>query len=426
MAKQSTYTGMGATLVKGAGELYRSSNKSFAPDVSASIAGATQHLAGVKAARQAKLANIESKAANYIGQMESMDSSIVDEAYRGVAEEAFMDIKNDYWETTMMLKNMDTSHPDYMETRSHLNQLNSKAKKIASVFSDLAKNKKEELSFISNRNYSAGNDPNKVEFLNNVLTGSSEIKIDEGGNVLFKNNDNWTSYENLPDIAAYDATSFDSVLTTLDGASKLNRSLTDTDRTLYESKIKALLKKGGKNTAISLGSDDFIVDGGMGLGGEEEYDANPDAYQQRIVDSYMNLFENAANESEARYKSKLGGKGVDNKARIPASFTRLMDVMSNSPEGPTTGSLEADLAIPGRDVDPRKYKVSWNKGKIVFQDASNKDNVVSYEIPDFYENMWGLDTPDIFTKPTDQTPTDSQESSDGKNTGDAPYDAIGQ
>lgn len=298
---RSYYSGASAGLIQGAGR----AQGPIPVDVQSMFQGMSQAAAANRAQKEYTRRQTEAKAATYLGAMESMDTGVVPETYRGGVEQVLTNFKNQYFETAMALKDTKPDHPDYLNLKDKLNTINNSIKKVAGTFSDMAKNRKEDLEFISNRDYSAGNNAEKVDFINNVLTGSANMFIDEFGNVKFDNNGNWTSYDNLPNVAAYDAKSFNSILTTLDGASRLNRSLTDSDRTLYKAKLMNIIKSGGRDTAISLGSDDFLVDGGMGLGGEAEYDANPEAYKQQLIDSYMNLFENAANDSAQRYQAKL-------------------------------------------------------------------------------------------------------------------------
>lgn len=307
MAKQrrSTYTGMGSTLVEGAGKLYRSQNKSVGIDLQSTASSIASGFEQAQSQKRAALAAEESKAANYLGQMEAMDTGIVPIEYRDKVENSLKVLKNQYYETTMQLKGLKTDDPDYLNLSSQLNNINNSIRKISTTFADLNKNKKSDLEFISGKNYSEGNDPSTIGFLNNVLTGQASMDIDASGNVYFDNNGQWTTYENLPDMISYDGQSFGKILTQLDNVRKYNRNLTDTDKTSLRSQMMNMLKTGGRDTAISLGSDDFIVPGGMGLGGAEAFDADPDAYREKIVESYMGLYEQAASEGYKEYQQKL-------------------------------------------------------------------------------------------------------------------------
>ena len=46
----------------------------------------------------------------------------------------------------------------------------------------------------------------------------------------------------------------------------------------------------------------------MGLGGAEAFDADPDAYRKQIIESYMGLFEKAADEGYNEYQQTLEAK----------------------------------------------------------------------------------------------------------------------
>lgn len=311
MAKQRrrrAYTGMGAALVAGAGDVYRSQNRTTGADLQSTFSDIASSVEQAQRQKRAALDAEEAKAANYLGQMEAMDTGIVPMQYRDKVENSLQVLKNEYYETAMQLKGLKTSDPDYINLSSKLNNVNSSIRKISSTFADLNKNKKEDLEFIAGKNYSEGNNPSTIGFLNNVLTGQANMDIDASGNVYFDNNGQWTSYENMPDIISYDGKSFGQVLTQLDNVRKYKRKLTDTDKTSLRSQMMNLLKSGGRDTAISLGADDFIVPGGMGLGGAEAFDADPDAYRKKIVESYMSLFDQAANEGYNEYQQTLAAK----------------------------------------------------------------------------------------------------------------------
>lgn len=308
MAKQSTFRGLGATLIKGAGEVYRSQNQPIGVDLSGVASSVAASVERAQAQKRAALDREETKAANYLGQMEAMDTGIVPIEYRDKVENSLKTLKNQYYETTMSLKGLKTDDQEYLNLSSKLNNINNSIKRISTTFADINKNKKTELEFITGKNYSEGNDPNTVGFINSVLTGSANMDIDASGNVYFDNNGQWTSYENMPNMIAYDGQAFGKVLTQLDNVKKYKRQLTDTDKTSLRSQMMNLLKSGGRDTAISLGSDDFIVPGGMGLGGSDAFDANPDEYRKKIVESYMGLFDKAANEGYQEYQQALSDR----------------------------------------------------------------------------------------------------------------------
>ena len=305
--KQTTSTGLGNALIQGAAAVYGTQNQPVAVNTDYSALAAS--LENRRAEKRAALANEESKAANMLGQLETMDIGIVPTEYRDKTEGALKNLRDQYYETVQALRGMKTSDDQYLDLVAQKNNINNSIKNIASTWTDLAANRKEDLEFISGQNYSAGNNPNKISFVNSVLTNQAELEYDENGKAYFKDGENWRSYENLPDITPYAATSFDSILTDLDNVSKIGRQLTDIDKRVLQGKIDKILKTGGRNAAISLGADDFIIPGGMGIvDAEAEYDADPRAYREKIINNYMGLFEDTANESYKREQAKLAAK----------------------------------------------------------------------------------------------------------------------
>jgi len=386
MAKQ-TNRSLGSSLIQSARYMYGTQNKPV--DTSDFTSGMQNYTSDYKKQKEAKLAEEETKAADYLGKMEVMDMGVVPEQYSEKVENSLKYLRDEYFKTTMILKDLKPTDRQYLDQSNRLNQLNASIKKISSVFSDLNNNKEEDLKTIKNRNYSKGNDVNKVSFVNKVLTGDAEIEITENGQVYFKNdNQQWVSYEKIPDLTPYASKEFKSILQRADALSKSTAKLTDSDKLILRSSLENMITEGGRDIVVSLAADDFIIPGGMGIiDAEAEYNKNADAFIDKVVNSYMGFYEKTAEQGYNRYMGQLyteqaiknQGKSTGGKLTEKEKMAEYINSEAGWSNLKDAGYKSGDMFYEWNEEDQRfdEFKLQYvgidKRGNITYKNSDVKD-----------------------------------------------------
>ena len=71
-----------------------------------------------------------------------------------------------------------------------------------------------------------------------------------------------------------------------------------------------MVSKGGRDTLLSLASDDFIIEGGLGLQDPALFEVgNDDQLREAVIDGYMNVLSESAKSGQAEKQPKSGGRG---------------------------------------------------------------------------------------------------------------------
>ena len=79
---------------------------------------------------------------------------------------------------------------------------------------------------------------------------------------------------------------------------------------MIEQRLKNLISKGGRDTLMSLASDDFIMEGGLGLQDPMLFEPeNQDALKQAVLDGYMNVLDASAAQGAADKAPKTSNNG---------------------------------------------------------------------------------------------------------------------
>lgn len=82
-----------------------------------------------------------------------------------------------------------------------------------------------------------------------------------------------------------------------EGVYKRGQELTGANETLTRQKLKQMVNKGGRDTLLSLASDDFIMEGGLGLQDPALFEpGNEAALSNAVVDGYMNVLKDSAKQ----------------------------------------------------------------------------------------------------------------------------------
>lgn len=389
MAKQQTKN-LGSSLIQSAKYMYSTKNKAVNAD--SFMQGLQNYTSDYRQKKEAELEKQETKASNYLGQMEVMDMGIVPEQYSEKVENSLKYLRDEYFKTTMMLKDLKPTDRQYLEHSNRLNQLNTSIKKISSVFSDLNTNKEEDLKTIRNKNYSKGNDLGKVSFINNVLTGDAELEITENGEVYFKNDKNqWVTYDKIPDLTPFASKEFKAIQQQAAALASSKRKITTAEKDLLRASLKGLILDGGKDIAISLASDDFIVPGGMGIiDAETAYNENPDAFVNQVINSYMSFYEKTADEGyQAHIKQLYTDQAIKNSGKSTGGKLTEKEKMAqyiNSEAGwenlKETGHKSGNLFYEwdeeqGAFVEYQMQMVPLdNQGKITFRSQDKRDQAL--------------------------------------------------
>ncbi len=306
--------------------------------------------------RKAQKANVESKVATYLENMgEPLNVAKISPKYRNVVNNFLISKRNEYAQAARVAGRYNPTSTAYMESVSKMNSISDAFQQLSAQF-DVFKNMKEEdLPDFTNRLVSEGNEPGNLNILTDVLTDKHDIEITENGNISFISNGNVTELNGLPKY-------FNKDFKTANKVVKLNKSiygsgnkLDDASKSFHKLQLKNWITEGGRETLISLATDDFIVDGGLGI------DPNLIKDETRhselidiVVRQYVDMFDKTAtagyNQAEAK-RRRLAENNGNNGNDDGFSFDDL------------TPALKQEIKLRKQDaLDAKKFAINiFNK-----------------------------------------------------------------
>jgi len=352
--------GPNTTLIQGARLVYGTQNQPIKPikiDMSG-VDALRQKADAYRKEQTAKINKEETRMANYLANMNYMDTGVVPENYLPQVQAALKEYKDEYFQVSQQLSQLKSSDPEYQNLNIRLLEINNGIKSISNTFTDQKKNKKADLLMFdpkNNKKLSILNDakvPGIVEGVGSILRNEAPMKI-ENGVVKYELNGEWVKYEDIPELqyrADDEATKIGTVLSKL-STSTPKEGLTSEQLADYKNQIGNMLNN--QDVMMSLALDDFEgYDLGLNLSAYE-IQQNPSAAKEQILDKYMSMVEAAAAKGKAR---NTPPPPTETNTNINKFLARIATVKGKLGENPPTLEKFEEWALAGKK--PPFYQTS--------------------------------------------------------------------
>jgi hypothetical protein len=306
---------MNQALVKGAAVLGASNQsswgQSFQEGLNASLKSAAINIAKNKAEKQ----RINSKVGNYIDNLNSeVDLTQLTSSQTKAVTNFLVENKNKYAEAASEIARIDDpTDPRYMELRDTMNSVQNSFSNLANQVNAFKEDKIAYLKDFDDRRISDGNSIGSLQEAAKVFTDEASFGIGKGGNLNFYNEakGEYENYTNVQKPFLKDFKSANNILKLNESVYSAGSSLSGARQNMVRNKLKNMINSGGRDTLLSLASDDFLIEGGLNLQDPSLFDpANQDLLQDAVLNSYMDaLIDTAAQGARDKKPSRGRGSG---------------------------------------------------------------------------------------------------------------------
>lgn len=308
-------------LIKGSARVYASQTGDFGASLSKSLEKGAARLQQISNDKKREKEAINNKTANFINRLNStVDVTNLNGSQQQAVTDFLVKGRNEYAGLASRMAKMEPSSAGYMDAVSRMND-------IQMSFQTLAGNvkmyKKDRVSFIEdfdNDMLSEGNEVGTLGEVSNIYTEGGNFSVAQGGGLEFFDEASGLSknYSDIKKPFLKDFAAADNIIQMNQSLYASGKELTGARRNMIQQKLKNLIGKGGRDTLMSLASDDFIMEGGLGLQDPMLFEPeNQDALKQAVVDGYMNVLDASAKQGAADKAPKTGSGASGNGSGIP-------------------------------------------------------------------------------------------------------------
>ena len=154
---------------------------------------------------------------------------------------------------------------------------------------------------------------NKRNLLSSVYTDELDMVFSNEGNITFLNEEGgYIEFDKIPDYTVKNNKGASEILNMNEAVYKSGKMSPSTQR-LYRMKLQNITKS--RDEVLSLATDDFITEGGLGILDDDLLynEERTDELRNMVVDSYMTMFNETAKTSVKRTAKKTRGTQSERK-----------------------------------------------------------------------------------------------------------------
>jgi hypothetical protein len=244
---------------------------------------------------------INQKVSGYIDALDTnVDITELTETQQKAVTNYLVKQRNEYANAASMIAKIeDPSSPMYSELRDKINGIQMSFKNLAGQVNSYKKDKASYLKDFDNNLISDGNELGTLSESANLYTDGADLGVGAGGGLVFwnQNKETYSSYNQMPKPFLKDFGAADQLLQMNSSVYSSGQALTGARKNMMRQKLNNIISKGGRSSLLSMASDDFIMEGGLGIQDPELLKpGNEDALKQVVMDSYMEVLSNSANQ----------------------------------------------------------------------------------------------------------------------------------
>lgn len=365
-------------------------------------------------AQKATRAQARGRMERAINKMETLDDvDKIPTAYRPQVNEFLINQKNRYYNAAQALSQYEVGSPEYIAAIDQMNSVNSSFKNLNAQLVSFANSKKEAMKDFDAGLVSNGNSAADVDWLSRMYTDSLPMAIGQDGSMYFQRGDGFVSMSDSPSYFLRDSKAAKAIIDLNAKIYGHGMANNEQAKQMVGMQVRQIVEGGGRETALSLATDDQIYPGGLGIV-DQDLLTNPDRtaeLQETVINSYTDMIINSGVQGDkdriartlSTRASRTGGGNnsqsgngsyqianiseQDLEAMTPASIPPLERVVnainSNNPEAFFEGmdwnghEIIAAVKVPNTNTVRLGYSLDGNLQQIDI-DASDINKVVTF------------------------------------------------
>ena len=187
---------------------------------------------------------------------------------------------------------------------------------------------------------------NKRGLLSSVYTDELNMSFDESGGITFVNEEGgYVKFDEIPDYTVKNNKGASEILNMNEAVYKSGVMSPSSER-LYRMKLQNITKS--RDEVMSLATDDFITEGGLGIMDDDLLynEDRTDELRNMVIDSYMGMFKETAATSIKESNSKTKNRGTSSERKYQKVMSNMFDglvAFQNGDLGPLSAFSKAQV-----------------------------------------------------------------------------------
>ena len=167
----------------------------------------------------------------------------------------------------------------------------------------------------------------KRDLLSSVYTDEFNMTFSDDGSITFLNEEGgYVNFDEIPDYTVKNNKGASEILNMNEAVYKSGKMSPSTQK-LYKMKLQNITKS--RDEVLSLATDDFITEGGLGILDDDLLynEERTDELRSIVIDAYMNMFNETAKTSIKKSSRRSGGRsrsGTQSERKYQAKMDNIL------------------------------------------------------------------------------------------------------
>ena len=214
----------------------------------------------------------------------------------------------------------------------------------------------------------------KRNLLSSVYTDELNMTFSDDGSITFLNDEGgYLDFNDIPDYTVKNNKGASEILNMNEAVYKSGKMSPSTQR-LYRMKLQNITKS--RDEVLSLATDDFITEGGLGILDDDLLynEERTDELRNMVIDTYMSMFNETAKTSVKKSRSRSGGgsrSGTQSERKYQAKMNNILKGLSSIGED---NARELDVYTKGVvDIIDGKPSIWYGEDPVELDDMDAYD-----------------------------------------------------
>jgi hypothetical protein len=231
--------------------------------------------------------------------------------------------------------------------------------------------------------------PKKRALLSSVYTDDMIMEFTDEGTIMFTDETGYLKFDDIPDYTVKNNKGASEILKMNDSLFNSGSRISSSKERLLKMKLQNITKS--RDEVLSLATDDFITEGGLGILDQDLlYNVErTDELRNKVIDSYMQMFKETANLSYSQKQSRANNGSALSERDAMAQIKGLADAMKTGDPEAINEVLGKGFDVMQSDIEKGKIEIFNSKDEMVVIDPTDINELTKlFKLKNIPERMW--------------------------------------
>lgn len=231
--------------------------------------------------------------------------------------------------------------------------------------------------------------PKKRSLLSSVYTDDMILEVADEGTIMFTDETGYLKFDDIPDYTVKNNKGASEILQMNDSLFNKGSRISPSQERLLRMKLQNITKS--RDEVLSLATDDFITEGGLGILDQDLLYNNErtDELRDKVIESYMQMFKETSNVSYNQRQAQANNGSALSERDATAAMQGLAAAMKSGDPQAINEVLGKGFDVMESDIEKGKIEIFTPNNDMLVIDPTDINQLTKlFELKNIPKRMW--------------------------------------